>query len=61
MRYIVWQLSSALMLHAEGQDHLFENWPAGGTEDAQKHKFFAQVDSLNTNFPTYDDICGVET
>ena len=44
---IIWQLSSALMLHAEGQDHLFENWPAAGTEDAEKHKFFAQVDSFN--------------
>lgn len=37
------QLSLALLLHAEGQDHLFNDWPAPGTEDEEKHTFFSQV------------------
>eukprot|EP00271_Cylindrocystis_brebissonii_P023199 TRINITY_DN947_c0_g2_i1.p1 TRINITY_DN947_c0_g2~~TRINITY_DN947_c0_g2_i1.p1 ORF type:complete len:631 (-),score=144.25 TRINITY_DN947_c0_g2_i1:449-2341(-) len=45
------ELSSALMLHAEGQDHLFEGWPAPGKDDEGKHRFFAQVAKLDSSYP----------
>ncbi len=44
------QALAELLLKA-GQAHLFDGWDTAGTNDAQKHAFFAQVQKLHETYP----------
>jgi UDP-sugar pyrophosphorylase len=45
------ELALANKLLADGQGHLFASWAAAGTNDAEKHEFFAQVAQVETSYP----------
>eukprot|EP00899_Mesostigma_viride_P007455 jgi/Mesvir1/16710/Mv15101-RA.1 len=45
------EVELAKKLVAEGQEHLFADWPAPGVEDFDKHRFFEQVDRLERSYP----------
>ncbi|GBG63393.1 hypothetical protein CBR_g38016 [Chara braunii] len=40
-----WEISLLHMLLAEGQEHLFAHWPSAGHQDADKHRFFKQINT----------------
>ncbi|GAB5029796.1 udp-sugar pyrophospharylase-like [Nannochloropsis oceanica] len=44
------QALAELLLKA-GQAHLFDGWDTAGTNDAEKHAFFAQVQRLHDTYP----------
>ncbi|GAQ87502.1 UTP--glucose-1-phosphate uridylyltransferase [Klebsormidium nitens] len=46
-----WEAELARILLSEGQGHLFENWPPPLNADADKHRFFKQVQKLDASYP----------
>jgi UDP-sugar pyrophosphorylase len=45
------QKALAELLLGAGQAHLFAGWAAPGTDDAEKHAFFGQVQRLHQSYP----------
>jgi UDP-sugar pyrophosphorylase len=40
-----------MLVGSAGQDHLFAEWEAPGTDDAAKHSFFESIKKLDGNYP----------